>query len=597
MNSRICLIAFLIFSSSLHSQSKLVSDLPVDNLHLLDTIAGKYKVFFTGENHMFADENSNINLKMLKYLNEKTGVRNLILELGFSRGYMLNRYINGDTGYYDLLSNTTSLSYLEYYRELRKLNESLDSSRRITVHGVDVERFADDGPVLLYNLLPDSAEPPASISFSVEVIRSYGSYSMKGIRNTNYDFVTDDNIPYSYYSGFYDAKTIDTMIADYRLHRNDFMLYLGDSFALFDNVFTSIIEYRRYMNYAGMPHQYIYRERKMYENMTQLLTSNPSEKYYGQFGRCHVSRAHMDEACNWYAFSSIARRLNEGVAKDQVLSIGIFYNEKGVKSFLRFDRNFEKGIEEEIKKYKPEKCSNSNLLYKVADTDTALLRYYQYIIYNNNCAPGKDVEANVFLSSTTMDFGYGSATFDLKNLNAAIAPNLQGFSPDMMFYTLGFSVSSYGFYQNMSFRGYSGGKIINGPVTYNLKGYTILQGFGYMPNLSRRLALGLYVNYGFSRMSLNVQNDTSSVAISNGFSNVNQLKYINNGIVLGGGADLRFAITSWFGLFARTNYLVDVSNKRWRQPWGMGNTLDKSSPPTSVGSYSWCAGINFIIQD
>ena len=53
----------------------------------------------------------------------------------------------------------------------------------------------------------------------------------------------------------------------------------------------------------------------IYDNLSNLILNNPNKKYYGQFGRCHTSQTELNFECNWYAFNSTAKRLNEGVAK------------------------------------------------------------------------------------------------------------------------------------------------------------------------------------------------------------------------------------------------------------------------------------------
>lgn len=306
-----------------------IPDIPMVNLDKLDSIINNYTVFFTGENHTYANQNSNIELKMLKYLNEKAGVRNLIIELGFSRGYMLNKYINDDTSYLKNMEGTTSTKYINLYKKLRELNQKLPLEKRITVHGIDVERFADDGPVLLNRLIPKDKIVPKAIDFQIEVLKSYAKYiSLKyNMYNNDED---DKNInSYSignYYGrGFDNESTIDSMVADYKLNKAIYKEFIGDNFQIFDKVFNSIIEYRKWQNYKSMPHQYIYRERVIYDNLSTLILANPNEKYYGQFGRCHISQTELNAECNWYAFNSTAKRLNEGIAKGKTLSIGIFY--------------------------------------------------------------------------------------------------------------------------------------------------------------------------------------------------------------------------------------------------------------------------------
>jgi hypothetical protein len=616
MKIRYFLLALTAFFNSLQSQSRgnfnRISDLPFDNLEILDDVLASYQVFFTGENHYYTSQNTNIQLKMLKYLNKKGGVRNLILELGYSRGYMLNKYINDDSSYYDLMKYTTSAYFLEMYKALRALNQGLDSGDRITVHGVDVERFADDGPILLAKLLPGGKTVPASIGFSVDVIRSYGAYSMKRYKSlanfSEEEKKNESNVYYPQDQGFYDGKTIDSMISDYLSNKAAFQLYLGEGFPLFDRVFTSIMEYRKYSGYANMPQQYVYRERKLYDNLSALIHQNPAEKYYGQFGRCHISQTQLNSDCDWWDFSSVAKRLNEGSAQDKVLSIGIFYNDKKMNKYFKFERHFDdEATNEELRKYLDVPCSNSNKLFRVDRKDTGLVKHYQYIIYNNSCESKKtrsmydngNIYVNDFhYSAVMLDFGKGMAQFDFASLNHAIAPYADFLNPQMSFNSIGWSYNNEGFYVQVNYRWLKTMKAQIPPVAYSLGGYSLTESLGYMPHISRRFAVGIYGSFGVNKLALNIRNDSTTLPISPGFSKVDQVKYVNSGFVLGGGLDLRFALTRWLGIYARGNYLFDVSKKYWKQSVGNNNNVtDRNSPKTSVGYYGLNLGLSLLIKD
>jgi hypothetical protein len=592
-----------------HGHTDLISDLPFDNLNVLDDELSSYQVFFTGENHYYTSQNTNIQLKMLEYLNKKGGVRNLILELGYSRGYMLNKYINDDSSYYDLMKYTTSSYFLEMYKELRKLNQELVPENRITVHGVDVERFADDGPILLTKLLPGNKTVPASIGFSVDVIRSYGAYCTKRYKSMA-DLDEKEKKRESYYyfpqdEGFYDGKTIDTMVMDYLANKAVFQSYLGEGFALFDRVFTSMIEYRKYMGYANMPQQYVYRERKMYDILSALILQHPDEKYYGQFGRCHISQTQLNSECDWWDFSSVAKRLNEGSAQDKVLSIGIFYNEKKMNKYFTLEHYFDDAhTSEELKKYLDIPCSNSNKVFRVDRKDTGLVKHYQYIIYNNSCESKKtksmygDNRVDDFHNSAFMlDFGRGMAQYDFSSLNTAIASNAKGLDELITFNSIGWSYNNEGFYGQVNYRWLKSVKAQEPSIAYSLGGYSLTESLGYMPHISRRFTFGVYASFGINKLSLNIRNDSATLPISPGFSKVDQLKYVNSGFVLGGGLDLRFALTRWLGVYARGNYLFDVSKKYWKQSVGHHNIMDRNSPKTSVGYYGLNLGLSLLIRD
>ncbi|NQW43292.1 MAG: hypothetical protein HQ463_07670 [Bacteroidetes bacterium] len=215
--SKIILIFIICFTSnSLKSQKSSYSyfdsipDIPILGLNKLDSIVNNYTVFFTGENHSYANQNSNIELKILKYLNEKAGVRNLLIELGFSRGYMLNKYINDDTSYFKNMEGTTATKYLNLYKKLRTYNLSLPLEKRIKFHGIDLERFADDGPVLLNRLIPKDKAVPKAIDFQIEVLKSYAYYI--GVKNKSYnDYEEQKKIHFHTITSITEDLTIKTL--------------------------------------------------------------------------------------------------------------------------------------------------------------------------------------------------------------------------------------------------------------------------------------------------------------------------------------------------------------------------------------------------
>lgn len=596
----------LFLSLQLHSQesyeSNRISKMPFANLGILDSVVGGYKVFLTGENHNFIAENSNIKLQMLKYLNRQAGVTNLIIELGFSRGYMLNQYINDDTTYYDALKYTTAPAFLAMYRRLRVFNQSLPVADRITVHGVDVERFADDAPILLARLLPKGRKVPEALEFQVEVIRTYGAFAASRYKSY-YDEPKDNGSSYDYgksYKGFYDDKVIDTMIRDYTRDRALFMSYLGDSFTLFDKTFTSIMELRKYEGYEGMPHQYVYRERKLYDNITALIRARPGEKFYGQFGRCHVSQATLTQDCDWWDFSATAKRLNEGSAMDSVLSIAIFYKDRKPAYYGTTYFSDENTLEE-LDKYIKIPCNDSNVLVRVNRKDTNVSKYYQYVLVNNTCGEKiKKYKGPYDLDDlhewvVALDFGYGMANYNFSNLNSAIGNS--PFSQAMNMYAFGWSYCDFGLYTGMNMKALLKQQFHSGSFNYSLSGYSIVQNFGGMISVSRRLGIGVYTSFGFSRLALNSWKDSSGAAFINGFSGVEQMKYVNNGFIAGLGIDVRFALTSFIDVFAKANYVYDFSGRRWRESSQYRNITLLNSPRTSVGYTAFNAGLSILLQE
>ena len=94
---RILLSLSLFISSLTFSQEKYgqidLSENNFDEFSVFgDTLDG-YKVYFTGENHMYATFNSELQIKFLKYLHQTQGVNHLIFEQSPAVGYIIDKVI------------------------------------------------------------------------------------------------------------------------------------------------------------------------------------------------------------------------------------------------------------------------------------------------------------------------------------------------------------------------------------------------------------------------------------------------------------------------------------------------------------------------
>jgi hypothetical protein len=577
-------ITALLFSLTflLNAQTeKYISDLPFSGLTQLDSIAKNYSVFFTGENHTYAKENCNIELEMLRYLNNQVGLQHFIIELGFSRGYILNAYINNDTSYYYSLRRTTAYNYMAFYQALRTYNMSLPIEKRIQVHGVDIERFTDDGPILLDKLLPpDSVPVPKVLEFQIEVIKSFAYYAT----NKYYSEMDREGEDYDRYYGtshFRDQPTIDTILSNYAQNKSDYKNYLDSNFTVFDKVMQSLVELRKWQEYYRMPHQSIYRERKIYENVTALLQQYPEGKFYGQFGRCHTG-FDVDYNCKWSNINSTALRLHEGSAKGKTLNIGIFYNtERNRLSSYEY-------FEVELLKHMPSQCSNTNTLIKVPSTDSALSKHFPFILYNNPCNKTKGnrygddaYDEDIFEWATLLDFAYGQSFYNFDQLNRGLQLGGNGFKSMVQSISFGYTYTDFGNYNIGRYDQHLTQKININNLHYTLSGFDLMEGYGYQPHIGNRAAIGIYGIVAYSRMALLVEDDSAKMVAVNGFSPIKKYQFTNDAVSAGVGIDLRVALSHTFGFFARGRYLVDFSKKYWNiSSAGLG-VMDSNSPQFS----------------
>lgn len=585
------------FSQELFIGDTIVSaDINIAQLNQLDSVDKSVRVFMGGENHNYWSENNLIELKMIKHLHKTRGVRNLVIELGYARGYLLDRYINDDSTYYSLLDNNTAYQYLHFYQELRAFNQSLPLDQRIHVYGVDVERFPDDAPILLSHLLKKEQKVPASIEFLTEVIHSYAAYSKDRYYNYYYqDNDFNNEIDDGYYideNTFMDNKVIDSVLVEYSRNRLAFHQYLGADSVVFKNTIKSMKEFRTYFGYSRMPHQYIYRERFMFNNMMTLLNDDSTSKFYGQFGRCHVSQKKLEKECDWWDNSALAKRLNDSKYKDQIVSIGIFY-----KNSLSSDVTFNDWeMNDAVRKYIDSSANDEFSLMKIEPTDSFLSPLYNFILVANSCGDECYETIKISHDFIALDLNYGQANYNFNTLNKGLTGDtIPGFNQQVKYYNFTMFSSTDKFVNVFDVRVMQTQKLRNGNLQYTLNGYSILEGFGYNPSFSKYFAVSPYVLLGYSRSSLRIQNDSFIHPISPAFSNVNKLRYANSAFTAGLGLDLRLNFTSFLGLNIKAQVLTDPSSKYWRRVESYFSTLDKQSPKTSLFNYGVSAGLSILL--
>jgi hypothetical protein len=599
------LIIFSLCITRANSQDIWLSDSSVAvtdsilGVQQMDSVKDNVRVFMAGENHTYWSSNNTIELSMIKYLHQKKGVRHVVIELGYARGYILDHFINDDSSYYNLLDNNTAYQYLTFYQELRAFNQTLLADQRLHVHGVDVERFPDDAPILLSHLLKKDTTVPASIEFLKEVIHSYAAYSKTRYSNYYYqDTDFDNDIDDGYYvdeNTFMDNKVIDSILSEYDRNKPVFHQYLGADSVVFKKTIESVKDYRTYLKYSNMPHQYIYRERYMFNNMMNLLNADSTSKFYGQFGRCHVSQKKLENECDWWDNSALAKRLNESKYKNQLLSIGIFYT--NYPNYLSYSDNFNNyELNDAVQQYIDSAGSDKFKLVKIASTDSLLNPLYNYLLLVNSCEVYCSDEVFQEHDLVALDFNYGQAQYNFKTLNTGLTgDSLPGFNQMVKYFSFSVFSSTDKVVNVFDIRIQQRQRISNGNIHYTMGGYSILEGIGYNPSFSKYIAIAPYVLFGYSRSVIKIENDSFRNVISPAFSSVNKVKYANGAFSAGLGVDLRLNFSKIIGLNVKAQVLTDPSNKYWRRVESYTNPLDKNSPRTSLFNYSVSAGLSILI--
>ncbi|MBU6324483.1 MAG: hypothetical protein KJS92_03265 [Bacteroidetes bacterium] len=355
---------------------------------VMDSAAKYGRFFLGGEDHRFMEFNSAMELKLMRYLHKRGGVRNMILELGFARGYVLQQYINtGDSIWLDILDNTTGSDYMDMYRAMREWNRELPDSAKVIVSGIDVERYTDVPLLLLEQLLPDSGIPD-DLLVGVEAIKGLarqiyhqGSSSYEEEDEEGYDNDASDVSAENYEV----RPTLRLFLAQFDSLKPQYRSYLGKNFGLTDTLLRSLKQYLEWDDYEYTPFQYTFREKVMYDNMKALLLRYPKGKFYGQFGRCHAGTALQNGPCGWLNYNSISQKMSTLMPepfRSHVVTIGYFYAD-GADDDEENDKNTQ---EQEVEAFAAETPEGSVALFSL---DTLKKSYpvlasrYDFVLFNN----------------------------------------------------------------------------------------------------------------------------------------------------------------------------------------------------------------------
>ncbi|GAB4421214.1 MAG: hypothetical protein OHK0039_35710 [Bacteroidia bacterium] len=273
-------------------------------LALLDSTVQHYRFFFTAEQH-WKTVNTRIQLAFLKYLYEKAGVRNLIVEGGYSYGYLIDRYL--ETGDKRLLRKVlTNIpvcpdDQMAMFEALYAFNQSLPPGERIQVSGIDLEHAPELSIQALYTMMPEGeASPPVQ-------------RMMNQVRDLHESPYFDKRETRQYFRRL--NRDLIAREADYRAFwGEDYELVLSMSENVLQGMDFSLIKA------VIFKRQWQTREEQMFRNFVLLAPRLRPGNYYAQFGALHTD---IERSYTW-DFPSLAHRLNyfgESPVANQVLTI------------------------------------------------------------------------------------------------------------------------------------------------------------------------------------------------------------------------------------------------------------------------------------
>lgn len=297
--SMIVLIIFIVILTSIFYKSIKVENYIKENnsFDLIDV--NNYDVFLNGENHTMG-KSDKFKLEFFTYLNKKAKVKNIIEEMGFSSGLLLNEYIqSGNEKYLDSFMNQVkgTMAYTkekyEFYKLLYEYNSQLDEDSKINIYGIDIERNAIDIIKAMEILIDNNKFVPKSLKKSINLVREENKAAIKFLKLA------------------------------YEEDKEDCEEYFGDEFIYFENIIKNL-----YPSGGGED----FRDKIMMRNFSFVYSINEGEKFFGQFGSEHIYQDYMNSDTLIMEEVRFATLLNgdSSPVKNKVYSLLCVYkNEEG----------------------------------------------------------------------------------------------------------------------------------------------------------------------------------------------------------------------------------------------------------------------------
>lgn len=220
-----------------------------------------YEIFLTGETHTMA-KSYEFKKSFFSYLNKEAGVKNIIEEVGFCSGLLLNRYIQtGDEKdlefYMKQLNGTMAYNkeMYEFYKWLYEYNSQLDEENKIIIHGIDIEHQPLTAIRGISTLIDTNKEVPKSLDKAIEYVKKNNQNAILYLKRA------------------------------YDKNKEDCEQYFGDNFIIFENCIKNL-----YPIETGSD----MRDKVMMSNFSFIYSLNKGKKFFGQLGSEHIYQDYMD---------------------------------------------------------------------------------------------------------------------------------------------------------------------------------------------------------------------------------------------------------------------------------------------------------------
>ena len=566
----------------------------IQYLHLLDSAGLGKNVFMIGEKHNHPKTNAHIQFEFIKYLHEKHGVQDILLEFGHITGFFANRFVHlNDTSINEILNELPDKHYKMFYNNVREYNLLQPEEKRIRIHGVDAQKteififYALDWLMRSKNI----KEAHDSIQLHLEAIH------MEAGRVTENEEESEvieeeegeseleeeenpalwklyDSPSYSFYS----TSTMDEVYENMQGHLQAYKDFYGADSVFFQTIYESIPEYMDYGRYREESHSYysVQRERIMMQKIEAIHAKDTTRKYFAEFGKCHVATIYSKKYCERKNFTPFAERIKQNqLFKPLIFAISYNLEEESEFYSSAFKRQYLATAEDSIALYR---YDTVNAHYTFPD--------FMIVAAMESEDERKDViEEEIFSKNkrkkvhVNFNFIAGLKPFEDDAFRFNYGPGEQLFFSELpLAFGGGITVfedrDPYVSFEGVVFK--SADKTIADTMTAGFSAYQFSFQIGRELTRSNIINITPYFGFTYLRSTISI-----SPLIPNNFLTQPDLNQTisSNGIMPEAGLDLNCTL-KFFNLGVKGGYQLDVSPKGWSEA--------PSSYETSYsGWYAW----------
>jgi hypothetical protein len=595
MNKKILALVFIIFISvnTIHAQNNYATvdiDEPTDYSELAeffsDSILDKYKVYFTGENHQYAYVNSELEFKLLVFLNQTQGVNHFVFEQSPATGYIITQAVldNEDISYKLHLRDKFFDPFYNLVKQIKKYNDTIPENKKISVEGIDVERFPSFSLYALHKIT-DSLSTEGSTGIVYETIDAiYTSEFKDGSPDEIYN---DGGTRFNLLGDKINAwETIQTIMELSKLYKDKLKEEIGEDYNTYVEILQALQaghDWYQAERSGDMTAPFI-RERFMIDQFLRVYHRNPHSKYYGQFGRCHLHAKKDSKKCYSHNMQSIASRINstsDSTLQGKVLTIPVYY-----KTSKTQDVRIIEALELDYRFNKKNKIYLIDLDYLEEDNPIAGFEEdLPYVIVNTYMPKGFDdmYAFNLTLKEYHLGAYYGYTYFNkINKLNYALNDiGAIGFTNKITTYS--FAIDYITMKDKGIYLAYTYYPSVSNGDRFKLKGSSFTYGSNYpFGNKYFMSAFGINLTYG--RMTL-IEDNTGTIPNLIQLNSKNITVYKNDIFLISPNFDFRITLPV-VSLNAKVGYNFDVSGKYWQLDGKMKDFTKTSfsSPYIQIGA-------------